>query len=61
MLQNVEVGRKTEVDYLARTVIEVGRNYGVPTPIIYKIIHFMKEFQPTISKINETFMAYFMD
>lgn len=46
MLQDVEAGRKTEVEYLAGTVIEVGRKYGVPTPIneqLYKIIHIMED------------------
>ncbi|WP_065409635.1 ketopantoate reductase family protein [Pseudobacillus wudalianchiensis] len=46
MLQDIEAGRKTEVDYLGGTVIELGKKYGVPTPIneqLYKIIHIMED------------------
>ena len=46
MLQDVEAGRKTEVEYFAGTVIELGKKYGIPTPIneqLYKIIHIMED------------------
>lgn len=33
MLQDVEAGRKTEVEMFAGQVIELGRRYGVPTPV----------------------------
>ncbi len=33
MLQDVEAGRKTEVEMLAGTVIELGERYGIPTPV----------------------------
>ena len=33
MLQDVEAGRKTEVEMFAGQVIELGRCYGVPTPV----------------------------
>ncbi len=33
MLQDVEAGRKTEVEIFAGTVIEMGRKYGVDTPV----------------------------
>ncbi|MDN5284526.1 MAG: 2-dehydropantoate 2-reductase [Mucilaginibacter sp.] len=41
MLQDVEVGRETEVDIFAGTVIELGKKYGIPTPVndtLYRII-----------------------
>lgn len=41
MLQDVEAGRQTEVDIFAGTVIELGKKYGIPTPIndtLYSII-----------------------
>lgn len=41
MLQDIEAGRKSEVDLFAGTVIELGRKYQVPTPInetLYTII-----------------------
>lgn len=33
MLQDVEAGRKTEVESFAGTVVELGRRHGVPTPV----------------------------
>ena len=33
MLQDVEAKRKTEVDIFAGTVIELGKKYGVATPV----------------------------
>lgn len=33
MLQDVEAGRKTEVEIFAGTVVELGRRHGVPTPV----------------------------
>jgi 2-dehydropantoate 2-reductase len=33
MLQDVEAGRKTEVEIFAGTVVELGRKHGVPTPV----------------------------
>lgn len=33
MLQDVEAGRKTEVDAFAGTVVALGKRHGVPTPV----------------------------
>jgi 2-dehydropantoate 2-reductase len=33
MCQDVEAGRKTEVEIFAGTVLEFGRKYGIPTPV----------------------------
>jgi 2-dehydropantoate 2-reductase len=33
MLQDIEAGRKTEVESFAGTVVELGRRHGVPTPV----------------------------
>lgn len=33
MLQDVEAGRKTEVEIFSGAVIELGREFGVPTPV----------------------------
>lgn len=41
MLQDVEAGRKTEVEIFAGTVIELGLKYGIETPVngvLYKMI-----------------------
>ncbi len=45
MLQDVEAGRKTEVDMFAGRVIELGRTHGVPTPVnqvLYRCIRVME-------------------
>jgi 2-dehydropantoate 2-reductase len=33
MLQDVEAGRKTEVEIFAGTVLALGRRHGIPTPV----------------------------
>ena len=41
MLQDMEAGRKTEVELFSGAVIELGQKYGVPTPVnevLYKMI-----------------------
>ena len=46
MLQDVEAGRKTEVEYFAGKVCELGEKYQVPTPVndqLYKIIRIIEE------------------
>jgi len=46
MFQDVEAGRKTEVGIFSGTVIELGRKYGVPTPvndILYRIIRAIEQ------------------
>jgi 2-dehydropantoate 2-reductase len=46
MLQDVEAGRKTEVDIFAGTVTELGRRYGVPTPLndmLYQMIRTVEQ------------------
>ncbi|WP_134699378.1 ketopantoate reductase family protein [Ammoniphilus sp. YIM 78166] len=45
MLQDVEAGRKTEVEYFAGKVCELGEKYGVPTPInkeLYRMIRIIE-------------------
>ncbi|MEW9670075.1 ketopantoate reductase family protein [Ammoniphilus sp. 3BR4] len=46
MLQDVEAGRKTEVEYFAGKVCELGKKYDVPTPIneqLYRMIRIIEE------------------
>ena len=46
MLQDIEAGRKTEVDLFAGTVIQMGKKYNVSTPVnetLYRIILSMEE------------------
>lgn len=47
MLQDVEAGRKTEVEIFAGTVVKLGREYGVATPVnefLLKAIRTMEQF-----------------
>jgi 2-dehydropantoate 2-reductase len=46
MLQDIEAGRKTEVDVFGGTVIALGKQHGVPTPInqtVVRIIHALEQ------------------
>ncbi|RDW16196.1 ketopantoate reductase family protein [Oceanobacillus chungangensis] len=46
MLQDMEAGRKTEVEYFAGKVCALGRKFNVPTPVndqLYKVIQIMEE------------------
>ena len=45
MLQDVEAGRKTEVEMLAGKVITLGRQYNVPTPVNQRLFDLIKEIE----------------
>lgn len=45
MLQDVEAKRKTEVDYFAGTVIEMGEKLNVPTPVNYVLFNIIKSLE----------------
>jgi len=45
MFQDVEAGRQTEVEMLAGTVIELGKRYGVPTPVNQKLYADLKRIK----------------
>jgi len=45
MLQDVEAGRKTEVDAFAGKVIELGKRHGIPTPINQRLFDEIKEIE----------------
>ncbi len=50
MLQDIEAGRKTEVEIFAGTVIELGTRYGVATPvnqILYRMIRILEQTYPS--------------
>jgi len=52
MLQDVDAGRKTEVELFALTVMELGRKHGIPTPInevLYRMIRVIEQSYPTRS------------
>jgi 2-dehydropantoate 2-reductase len=50
MLQDVEAGRKTEVDMLAGKVIALGERYDVPTPVNKRIFRSIKEIEENAAK-----------
>jgi len=41
MLQDIEAGRKTEVEIFAGKVVELGTHYGVPTPANRMMLHLL--------------------
>lgn len=45
MLQDVEAGRKTEVEMFAGKVIELGRRYNVPTPVNQQLFETIKQIE----------------
>jgi 2-dehydropantoate 2-reductase len=45
MLQDIEAGRKTEVEMFAGKVIELGKQLDVPTPINQKLFDSIKKLE----------------
>jgi 2-dehydropantoate 2-reductase len=45
MLQDVEAGRKTEVEMFAGKVIELGRHYHLPTPVNERLFDLIKKIE----------------
>jgi len=45
MLQDIEAKRRTEVDYFAGTVIDLGKKYNVPTPVNHVIFCIIKSME----------------
>ena len=58
MLQDVEVGRKTEVDMFAGTVVRMGKKYGIATPYnktikeLIEIIHRQQDINNSKNLLN---------
>jgi 2-dehydropantoate 2-reductase len=45
MLQDIEAGRKTEVEMFAGKVIEFRQTYGIPTPVNQTLFHIIKTLE----------------
>jgi 2-dehydropantoate 2-reductase len=48
MLQDMEAGRKTEVEMFAGRVTDLGKRYGIPTPVnetLFRIIKVMEQYR----------------
>ena len=53
MLQDVEAGRKTEVEIFGGKVVELGKTYGIPTPAnltVLRIIQVLEQNQLALSQ-----------
>ncbi len=50
MLQDIEAGRKTEVEAFGGKVVALGERYGVPTPINQTIVRIIQVLERTGSK-----------
>ena len=45
MLQDMEAGRKTEVEIFAGKVVSLGAQYQVPTPVNSAVLHIIKALE----------------
>ena len=45
MLQDIEDGRKTEVEMFSGKVIELGRRFGIPTPINKSLFQMIRKIE----------------
>lgn len=57
MLQDIEHGKKTEVDFINGVVVEYGKKYGVPTPYnerVVEIVHGIEDgkFKPSFDNVK---------
>lgn len=52
MLQDVEAGRKTEVEMLAGTVIKLGKEHGIPTPVNQQLFDELKRVEDKTQRIK---------
>jgi 2-dehydropantoate 2-reductase len=50
MLQDVEAGRKTEVEMFAGKVIDLGRHYKVPTPVNERLLELIKQIEASYER-----------
>jgi 2-dehydropantoate 2-reductase len=56
MLQDIEAGRKTEVEMFAGKVVNLGKNYNIPTPVnqtLLHIIHVLEQADSWSEKIEQ--------
>lgn len=51
MLQDVEAGRKTEVEVFGGKVVELGRTLGIPTPVNQTIVHIVNVIERANSNL----------
>lgn len=51
MLQDIEAGRKTEIEIFAGKVVELGKTYGIPTPVNETLLRIIR----VLEIINDSF------
>jgi 2-dehydropantoate 2-reductase len=54
MLQDVEAGRKTEIDYLNGAVVRMGQEHGIPTPVNDAVTHMVRAREATADAFTRT-------
>ncbi|MGC8658091.1 MAG: ketopantoate reductase family protein [Desulfomonilaceae bacterium] len=47
MLQDIEAGRKTEVEIFAGKVVDLGRSFGIPTPVNQTLLSALRVMEQT--------------
>ena len=52
MLQSLERGNKTEIDFLNGYIVQKAMELGVPTPVNSKIVQMIKEIESGKRKIG---------
>lgn len=59
MLQDLERGKRTEIDYINGVVCRGGRKCGIPTPFNDKIVELVKEAEAKIGVNNFRYLKRF--
>jgi 2-dehydropantoate 2-reductase len=42
MLQDIEAGRKTEIEIFAQKVVDLGKIHGIPTPVNQTLLQIVR-------------------
>ncbi|QJW46301.1 ketopantoate reductase family protein [bacterium BFN5] len=61
MLQDLEKGKKTEIDYINGVVCQGGRRCGIPTPFNDKVVELVKEAEARGGVNDFSYLARFND
>jgi 2-dehydropantoate 2-reductase len=61
MLQDLEKGKKTEIDYINGVVCRGGRQCGIPTPFNDKVVELVKEAEARVGLTDFSNLARFDD
>jgi 2-dehydropantoate 2-reductase len=53
MRVDVEAGRKTEIDYLSRKIVQYGQKHGIPTPVNSTVTRLIKGVEHAIEETKK--------